>query len=1376
MLKKLLAGLTTIVLALGIVTLVSAPAQAHTGDLFVTAQCNTTTKQYDLTVTLKVTNTTLAGSTMWDKGTETFTKTPTSNAGLTRGPVAIAAPKKSSDVVTTTLGTFSIDGKTTGLGPWVYAYTTWTDTYKYGSDGQLTTKLDGTCADTTDTKIDICHANNGSKGYSKVNVPYSEILGSNGHGTHTGDIIPPFDYVQGGVSKHYNGLNWTAGGQQIYNNGCSLPNAPPGPSYTEAVCTGTGTVGSATVTIPSGVTGAQYWIKSGTGAYATVAQGATPSFAAGTVVQVKVTPLAGYELSVAPNEFAAYTFSNVASKCVQPVAPTVAQAICNGPGTHSDAGYTITPTANVTYKVGGSTVTGSTKVTSFPTTVTVTAVIANGFTPVGTTSWTFTFADPGACLQDASVNVTFSNAVCTGPGASSDATYTLPAGNVTYAVLINGQPSSNNTAGRTWTVTPKNASITVTVTANPGYKLTSPATNTWTYNAPGACLVSVSVATAPTSVDNACIAGQAGGVTQATYTITKADHVTFQVSSNNVDFAPTSPATYNLAQGEQVWIKAFADNGYRLTGDAAWHFAATNRTDTCDFLATPAAPAWTDALCYRDKPGSSAPSYTVTAADHVHYQVSTDRGATWKDVATGVKITDVKVGDVVWIKPIADTGYKFGAGVGATSMHTFTDPGACTVTIPVKNVPTFEDAQCKANVAGGEKKARYTIPTSDHVTFEIFNGTKWVAKDADTYPLATGKTVQIRAIADDGYVLSGDTTWSFTAKDLGDSCLFTAKPATPTWTNAVCYPDRPGSNTPGYTVNAGEHVTYEVSTDQGQNWAPASVGAFVPVTVPATVWVRATADSGYKLPAGTDVAKHSFTSPGACTIVTTVKSIPTFADNACIAGQAGGVTTAHYTIPTSDHVSFQTWNGTAWVPIAAGGYDLAPGASVTIEPVADAGYVLTSDLSWTFTATDRGATCDLPATPATPTWTTAVCKKDVPGADSAFYTVNQADNVHYEVSLDEGTTWSPAVVGTPVPVDADATVWVRPLADAHYTLTTSVVFKNTFVAPQKCVVEASIAVNPTFTDAACVEGVAGGKTVAEWTLTSASNVTFEISSNGTDYVTTTDYGTHPLAAGAEVWLRAVPDTGFEISGTSSWDFKATDLAARCDFEATPVKPDVTAQSCVAGSDNRGVYTNGVIVIPATTGVQYSIDGDDVATGSHAVTPGVHTVVGSALSGYRLGEGYDGPWEIRSDYAPLCGELDTHPTVDPSVTSKQATCSASGSYTLSSDLDALTSDAVLWTVDGSTVAAGTYKVSGAKTITVVAKPNAPAGFGFDGTEQDQVRTWTLTFAAATACELKTLALTGTGSPVGWIGAGVLLLLGGLTLLTVQQLRRRGRHQQ
>ena len=68
--------------------IVDLASSAHTGDLNATAVCNTTTGQYDVTYKLTISNTSLAGTTYWRTGTTSFEGTPTSNTGLTNGPVA----------------------------------------------------------------------------------------------------------------------------------------------------------------------------------------------------------------------------------------------------------------------------------------------------------------------------------------------------------------------------------------------------------------------------------------------------------------------------------------------------------------------------------------------------------------------------------------------------------------------------------------------------------------------------------------------------------------------------------------------------------------------------------------------------------------------------------------------------------------------------------------------------------------------------------------------------------------------------------------------------------------------------------------------------------------------------------------------------------------------------------------------------------------------------------------------------------------------------------------------------------------------------------------------------------------------------------------
>ena len=61
-------------------------------------------------------------------------------------------------------------------------------------------------------KVTVCHTGNGTN-YTSIEAALTADAG--GHDGHTDDIIPPFDYTGG----HYDGKNWDAVGQDIYNNG-----------------------------------------------------------------------------------------------------------------------------------------------------------------------------------------------------------------------------------------------------------------------------------------------------------------------------------------------------------------------------------------------------------------------------------------------------------------------------------------------------------------------------------------------------------------------------------------------------------------------------------------------------------------------------------------------------------------------------------------------------------------------------------------------------------------------------------------------------------------------------------------------------------------------------------------------------------------------------------------------------------------------------------------------------------------------------------------------------------------------------------------------------------------------------------------------------
>ena len=131
----------------GLTVLTGTSASAHTGNLPVTAKCNTATGEYDFTAKLALANVpdNKTGTTKWRIGTSSFEGTPNSDANMNRGPISTTG-----NATVTLVGTgggdvkFSLPGTTTGLGPWFYAFTKWSGASS-GSDGQLTQSLKGDC-------------------------------------------------------------------------------------------------------------------------------------------------------------------------------------------------------------------------------------------------------------------------------------------------------------------------------------------------------------------------------------------------------------------------------------------------------------------------------------------------------------------------------------------------------------------------------------------------------------------------------------------------------------------------------------------------------------------------------------------------------------------------------------------------------------------------------------------------------------------------------------------------------------------------------------------------------------------------------------------------------------------------------------------------------------------------------------------------------------------------------------------------------------------------------------------------------------------------------------------------------------------------------
>ncbi|MET4783515.1 hypothetical protein [Glaciihabitans sp. UYNi722] len=205
--------------------------------------------------------------------------------------------------------------------------------------------------------------------------------------------------------------------------------------------------------------------------------------------------------------------------------------------------------------------------------------------------------------------------------------------------------------------------------------------------------------------------------------------------------------------------------------------------------------------------------------------------------------------------------------------------------------------------------------------------------------------------------------------------------------------------------------------------------------------------------------------------------------------------------------------------------------------------------------------------------------------------------------------------------------------------------------------------------------------------------------------------------------------------------------------------DPSGQACV---DNQ--LTDGQIFVALNDHLVYKIDGTVVASANTDVTTGSHHVT-AELAEPNAGYTLDGQttWTFNvADHSEACGDLQPHPLVTPTLSSSQQSCSNAGSYTLD-DVEG-----VVWTVNGNVVPAGTYSVTSAKTVDVLASTvSSDYGFG-----QDTQTAWPLDFAAANNCgQLNTLAFTGAGGETGGLlVAGLLFLLAGAGVYTFGRVRK------
>lgn len=475
----------------------------------------------------------------------------------------------------------------------------------------------------------------------------------------------------------------------------------------------------------------------------------------------------------------------------------------------------------------------------------------------------------------------------------------------------------------------------------------------------------------------------------------------------------------------------------------------------------------------------------------------------------------------------------------------------------------------------------------------------------------------------------------------------------------------------------------------------------------------------------------------------------------------------HYTDPTYTLVAVTgvkyTVDGTEK---AAGTYPATNGSTVNIvASVTDPKYKLSGTSSWSFTFAAPTEACTVEVDPVTPDIAQSVCTG--PGTHKLpTYTIPATTGVIYSVKINGTETVTPA--GTYDIPDGVTQIEIIARGDTanYYTLTGGTKVWDFDINPaDQCLVEKKPKAPAVTTGTCDVVNHPGVVPQQSYTLYYTEHVVYQVSVNGggfSDVVLTGDQ-TFPVQPGDAIVVRAVADdaTKYQVTFTQfSYTFTNP---GDCKGELTPIEPAGTDQYCDETDVQNPVLVDGTITLTPVDHIQYFIDGVPQAAGVPiTVTPGSHTVTAAPddATKYKIKDGAVTSWpvDIASGFC-----LPTEGIVIPAVTSSQIGCFSNGSYTLSNDQN--DPNAVIWTVNGSQVSQGKYTVSGTRTVTITAAPNAPA-WGFDVGQQTS---WTIDFKKPSVCDTETLAMTGQ-SPTGLLIAADMLVVAGLVMFAMRAVRR------
>lgn len=522
MLKKALAGLATLALALGMVALTAAPASAHHNTINATVSC---TDNHQYLVSWTVTN------------SENLTETITASSDTALIPVGTTLAPKETKTFTEIFSSKS--AKTLTLSA------TWSNGNKSTNDFKLKTNVFPDCSP-NHVPVTLCHAtppDTAAQGWEAITIDDDAIVKSGHNEQHGADIIPAFDYWEdvNGVwtLKHFAGKNLGTDfsgftGQQIVDAGCAIAITPAAVTFAPAFCSAPGVVADGGYTIP-GQIGVQYQVSINGGAFAAVAAG-TYGAPVGTTIDVKASGLPAW-ITLTGTTTWSYVVPSPGDCIVTtaPVAPAVtAITLC---GTYGSV-VPVATTGVVYTLTEGNGLEGA---------YTITAMPAFGYSFVGPQSVEFS-GDLGEytdCATPVAPTVT-AIALCGEFGS-----IVLPVTEGVVYALTSGDG--------------KQGLYTVTATPADGYSFVGP--QSVEFSGDLGNYTDCATALAVVFTDSECTPG---GPTGGTFEIPVKQGVQYSVSIDDGAFTDIAAGTHVAADESKVVVKATALPGYTLEGTAEW--------------------------------------------------------------------------------------------------------------------------------------------------------------------------------------------------------------------------------------------------------------------------------------------------------------------------------------------------------------------------------------------------------------------------------------------------------------------------------------------------------------------------------------------------------------------------------------------------------------------------------------------------------------------------------------------------------------------------------------------------------------------------------------------------------------------------------------